>query len=78
MIIILNGEKLETKSETILQLLKELNVIPERVAVEVNTEIIKRVRFENYRLHDGDSVEIVYFVGGGAIKLIAHRKNYCY
>jgi thiamine biosynthesis protein ThiS len=60
-----NGEYKETQSETILQLLKELGIVPERVAVEVNLRIIKRVDFENYKLCDGDTVEIVYFVGGG-------------
>lgn len=60
-----NGEERQTKSETVLQLLKELDIIPERVAVEVNLKIIKRADFENYKLHDGDTVEIVYFVGGG-------------
>jgi thiamine biosynthesis protein ThiS len=60
-----NGEYKETQSETILQLLKELDIVPERVAVEVNIRIIKRADFGNYKLHDGDTVEIVYFVGGG-------------
>jgi len=62
-----NGEDRETQSETILQLLKELDIVPERVAVEVNLAIIKRADFENYRLKDGDSIEIVYFVGGGIL-----------
>jgi thiamine biosynthesis protein ThiS len=60
-----NGEDKETQSETILQLLKELDIVPERVAVEVNLRIIKRADFENYKLHNGDTIEIVYFVGGG-------------
>jgi thiamine biosynthesis protein ThiS len=60
-----NGEDKDTQSETILQLLKELDIVPERVAVEVNLRIIKRVDFENFKLYDGDVVEIVYFVGGG-------------
>lgn len=60
-----NGEDKETQSETVLQLLKELDIVPERVAVEVNLGIVKRADFENFKLHDGDTVEIVYFVGGG-------------
>lgn len=60
-----NGEEYETEKETIAELLKELRIIPERVAVEVNLKVVKRAEFENYRLRDGDSVEIVYFVGGG-------------
>jgi thiamine biosynthesis protein ThiS len=42
-----------------------LDIVPERVAVEVNLRIIKRADFENYKLHNGDTIEIVYFVGGG-------------
>ncbi|MBI5212978.1 MAG: sulfur carrier protein ThiS [Nitrospirae bacterium] len=60
-----NGEDRECKGKTALELLKELDIVPERVAVEVNLKVIKKTDFENYRLHDGDNVEIVYFVGGG-------------
>jgi sulfur carrier protein len=60
-----NGEGYETEKETVLQLLGELGIMPERVAVEVNLEVIKKAGYEQCRLHDGDSVEIVYFVGGG-------------
>ena len=63
--IMVNGEDREVKAETILQLLKELDIIPERVAVEVNHHVIKRKDFSEFVLKDGDIVEIVYFVGGG-------------
>lgn len=68
MILIVNGEKKETESKTISQLLRELEIIPERVAVEVNLKVIKRTDFENFQLKDGDVVEIVYFVGGGELE----------
>lgn len=60
-----NGEDFETKKETIALLLDEMKIVPERVAVEVNLKVIKRADFENYKLKEGDIVEIVYFVGGG-------------
>ena len=60
-----NGEEYITERDTLGQLLKELEIVPERVAVEVNLMVIKRKDFENHRLKDSDSVEIVYFVGGG-------------
>ncbi len=60
-----NGEEYTTKRDTLGQLLKELEIIPERVAVEVNLMVIGKKDFENYRLKDGDNVEIVNFVGGG-------------
>lgn len=62
----INGEYKETGSNTISQLLRELDIIPERVAVEVNLKIIKRHEFESYQLKDGDIIEIVNFVGGGS------------
>ncbi|BCB96135.1 thiamine biosynthesis protein ThiS [Dissulfurispira thermophila] len=64
----INGEYKETQSKTISELLKELDIIPERVAVEVNLTIIKRQEFENYYLKDGDTIEIVNFVGGGGLE----------
>ena len=61
----LNGEDYETNAESIKELLGELCIKPERVAVEVNLLIIKKSNYENYRLKDGDRIEIVNFVGGG-------------
>lgn len=63
--IILNGEDRETEAATITQLLNELDIVPERVAVEVNLKVIKKADYISYDLHDGDVVEVVYFVGGG-------------
>lgn len=67
--VTVNGESRETNSETIQQLLREMDIVPERVAVEVNLKVIKRADFEAYKLHDGDNVEIVYFVGGGQLEM---------
>lgn len=61
-----NGEDFETEKETIALLLDEMKIVPERVAVEVNLKVIKRADFKDYKLKEGDIVEIVYFVGGGA------------
>jgi sulfur carrier protein len=65
MILKVNGEEYTTERDTLARLLRELEIIPERVAVEVNLMVIRKNDFEHYRLKDGDSVEIVYFVGGG-------------
>jgi len=61
----INGMDMEVKANTLLELLQELNINPQRVVVEVNLEIIKRDRFADYKIKEGDSVEIVNFVGGG-------------
>lgn len=65
-----NGTEYTTEQSTLAQLLKEMGIIPERVAVEVNLKIIKKKDFVDYRLMEGDSVEIVYFVGGGEEKCV--------
>ncbi len=61
----INGEDMETAAATVLLLLQEKGIRPERVAVEVNLKVLKRTEFEDRQLHEGDAVEIVYFVGGG-------------
>lgn len=50
---------------SIRQLIETLGLNPETVAVERNREIVKRSRFDEQRLEDGDRVELVEFVGGG-------------
>ncbi|MEW6417579.1 MAG: sulfur carrier protein ThiS [Nitrospirota bacterium] len=61
-----NGETLETSNVvTITELLNELRIEPHMVAVEVNLSIIKKADYSTFRLHEGDKVEIVNFVGGG-------------
>lgn len=60
-----NGNATETQGSTVRELLDEMRILPERVAVEVNLSIIKKADFASLRLNDGDKVEIVSFVGGG-------------
>ncbi len=62
-----NGDEHITEKNTVMDLLREMNIVPERVAVEVNLAVIKRGAFRDFRLKDGDSVEIVNFVGGGQL-----------
>ena len=62
----LNGEiKQIEKGITVSGLLESLQVEPARVAVEVNLKIIKKADYLSHELNEGDSVEIVSFVGGG-------------
>ncbi|WP_297210346.1 MULTISPECIES: sulfur carrier protein ThiS [Thermodesulfovibrio] len=60
-----NGTEMEIKAETLMELLEELSINPQRVAVEVNLEIVRKDRFSEYKIKEGDSIEIVNFVGGG-------------
>ena len=62
----LNGDAFETEGPlTVLQLLERLQIDPRRVAVEHNLAILKRDRYATSTVGDGDSIEIVNFVGGG-------------
>ena len=46
-------------------LLRELAIKTERVAVELNLEILDRKEFDHRSLKQGDRVEILSFIGGG-------------
>jgi thiamine biosynthesis protein ThiS len=64
--VTVNGEALSVpKGTTVLGLLERLNVRSQQVAVEVNTELVKKARHAEHQLGVGDQVEIVTFVGGG-------------
>ena len=64
--ISINGEPREVQEGiTIQELLERLGTVKERVAVEVNTAVVRRARHAEHRLAEGDRVEIVTFVGGG-------------
>jgi sulfur carrier protein len=62
----INGEKSVIRDGlSIAELLVERRLLPVRVAVEVNEELVPRQRFAETALRDGDRIEIVTFVGGG-------------
>ena len=62
----LNGKHREIADGiTISRLLEELKLQPLRVAVQVNTDIIKRERYGDVALRPGDTVEILTFMSGG-------------
>ena len=61
----INGEELDTAGKTVAQLLSESGYDVRRVAVELNGDILPKSKFDSTVIQDGDSVEIVSFVGGG-------------
>ena len=64
--VIVNGDTRDFAAETtITRLLEQLQIVPERVVVEVNLTILKRAEHAATVLKEGDQVEIVRFVGGG-------------
>nr|WP_294813174.1 sulfur carrier protein ThiS [uncultured Sphingomonas sp.] len=64
--IVVNGEhKRVTAGLTIIQLAEQLGLVPEKIAVERNLEVVPRSTLGEVLVRDGDELEIVHFVGGG-------------
>jgi thiamine biosynthesis protein ThiS len=62
----INGEEKEiTDGITLAGLLESLQIRPARVVVERNREIVPRDSYGAVLLGEGDTLEIVHFVGGG-------------
>ncbi len=60
-----NGETRRTSAATVADLVRELELDPAKVAVERNGTIAPRSELEQHALAEGDTLEIVHFVGGG-------------
>ena len=66
MTLTINGENREFSSITTLSdLITHLGMKPDRVAIELNRDLVPRDRWGNTQLSTGDKLEIVHFVGGG-------------
>ncbi|HZR66328.1 MAG TPA: sulfur carrier protein ThiS [Terriglobales bacterium] len=66
----INGEPREFESvPTLSDLISQLGMKADRVAVELNRELVRRDCWATTPLTDGDKLEIVHFVGGGSPRL---------
>ena len=64
--IILNGEPYRIgENRSIADLVHLLNLVPERLAIELNLDILPKSAWGETLLKPGDRVEMVHFVGGG-------------
>lgn len=65
--ITVNGNPQEVQTPiTVSELIKLNNVLqPEMVSVQVNEEFVERDDFDSTTLNDGDSIDFLYFMGGG-------------
>lgn len=64
--VMLNGTPADIKEDsTVAELLEELQIGRERVAVEVNLDIVPKSAYDSHTLAMEDRIEIVHFVGGG-------------
>ena len=60
-----NGTELDIAGKTVLEYLATTNYDSKRIAVERNGDIVFKSQYDTTILQDGDSLEIVSFVGGG-------------
>jgi sulfur carrier protein len=69
--VVLNGQSRQfdalSQPANLEQLIGELGLKGDRVAVEHNGEIVPRARWAETVLNAGDRLEVVHFVGGGAM-----------
>jgi sulfur carrier protein len=64
--LLINGEeKAFADALNLAQLIEQLGMKGDRVAVELNREIVSRAQWQETSLKDSDELEIVHFVGGG-------------
>ena len=69
MTVIINGDETAIADGlAVFGLIDFLGLKPERLAVEVNSKIVRRSEWTSTLLSEGDKIEIVHFVGGGAYK----------
>lgn len=65
--VIINGEKTTlTDVNTVENLIQHLE-LNGRLAIEINRQIVPRTEYATHSLADGDVIEIVHAIGGGAI-----------
>ena len=69
--ITVNGDHMRIRDGlTIADLAAQIGLVPEKVAVERNLEVVPRSTLSDVKVEDGDELEIVHFVGGGDHALV--------
>ncbi|MCD4676183.1 MAG: sulfur carrier protein ThiS [Desulfobacula sp.] len=61
----LNGQEVESKSKTLMDLVLEQGFDLTSLIVEVNFEVIRQETWQDVPIKEGDNVELLSFVGGG-------------
>ena len=65
--ITINGQEQSSPPITLAGLVEQLGMKQDRVAVELNRNIVPRSQWAETNLAEGDHLEIVHFVGGGLL-----------
>jgi sulfur carrier protein len=62
----INGKPETLEVSTVLDVLKTKDIDPQLVAVELNTQMVDQEQLETTSIKDGDKLEFLFFMGGGA------------
>ncbi len=63
--ITLNGQRRETASRNVRELIEELGLDKRGMAIELNLQVVPRSAYASTPIREGDRVEIIHMVGGG-------------
>jgi sulfur carrier protein len=63
--VTINGKPEEVAGPTVLDLLKAKEIEPQMVAVELNSKILDRDLMATTHLNEGDTLELLFYMGGG-------------
>jgi sulfur carrier protein len=61
----LNGKQADISEKTVLELLQAKKIQPQMVAVELNEKMLEQDDYIKTPLHEGDQIELHFFMGGG-------------
>jgi thiamine biosynthesis protein ThiS len=62
----LNGKKINVDDQiSLIKILKNFNIPTNKVAIELNKEIVNKKKLSSIKIRNNDSIEIVHFIGGG-------------
>ena len=64
-IILNNNKHIVLENISISDLLKDLNIKVEYMAIEVNESIVPKSEYDHFKLQENDKIEIISAVGGG-------------
>ncbi len=64
--VTINGKSEEVLGSTVLEILNAKDVSPQMVAVELNSKMVERDELGRTRVKDGDAIELLFYLGGGA------------
>lgn len=74
--LIINGEARAVTADTLGALVEQLGMKADRLAIELNRQIVPRNQWPQTALKDGDQLEVVHFVGGGSFHPIYLVKDF--